>query len=1373
MNACTSTPNETRSLSIPRVCLTQPTVLLALLPAAALLLPLPKSRAVEDCAVTEYARIEAPDGGEQDYFGRAVALSDDVAVAGAYHDDPHGSDSGSAYAFRLDGAEWVLEGEISPADGEPSDQFGFSLALDGDMLVVGAHGDDDRGSSSGSAYVFRRDPAERTWIEEAKLLPEQLEEGDSFGQSVAISGDTITVAAPHDDDGCPDPPDCGSGAVYVFRYHWKTNAWLQEAKLVPADAERGDRFGRALAIAGDVVAVSNRRSGDNAVYVYRRNKTGWYLEDKIPEPGESGAFGTVLAITQDVLVVGKPFDNENGERAGVAFVYRFDGAGWRMDGKLLASDGYAHDRFASAVAVVGEHVVVGAYYKDLDGEHAMGTAYLYTRDVQQLRWHEVGRLRAGDRSNSGFFGWSVAVSGDRLIASALNARGSGVGAIYAYRGLEADCNGNATPDLADLGTCVSRDCNDNNIPDECDIADGTSEDGNENGIPDECEGACCARDATCEDHTADYACEGRFALGVLCEDLDPPCVPGACCLTDGTCTDDVREDHCAGHFVPDILCENLDPPCVAIGACCELDGRCRDDVREDECPGGFYAETVCAEIEPPCVSGGEFFETYGTFDEYVEFLYSLAEARPDLAEVIEIGRSVEDQPLLAIRITGSGEDKPAVMYHGAQHGNEVIGAAVVAYAAAHLLDHYDYDPSIHALVDGVEWYLLPVMNPDRFWQRRENANNRDLNRDWGPFTQPETAAMRDFFASHPNVKAHIDFHSFAEQVLWPWARWEYFTIDHSTFRALADMLRTRIASVRGTDYWRGTVYRAQGGRGLQGVSIDYTYGTLGIWAYVIEIGDSHQPSEEEIIPLSREMLQAMLSLSNWVRDCNENGTPDTRDIAKGTSMDCNDNRTPDECEAVDDCNGNGQLDTCDVADGSSEDENGNRVPDECECPATDLTRVVTEDWAIGDHFGDAVAVSETQVIVGAPLCDEYGLNAGAVRLFERRGSKLVEIAPPQPEGLAPSDRFGSSLAWDGDLLLIGAPYADRLGLDTGAVYAFRADESGWTQTQVLMPSDADEYMRFGLTLGISGNFAVIGALHSFSDSGEAYVYRYNGVTWTRVAKFADSGEFGSSVSISGNKILVGAPIGSRGAYVYREDGSAWVLEAHLQVDPYGEDEFGSSVSMEGELAVVGAPLTSDPEWETGAAYVFRFDGVSWRREARLEALDQAERDHFGNLVLIRDGLVFIGAERLGEWAIYVFRKDGSDWTQVGLVPLHDEGGGYGFSLASALGTVVIGAPYDSHHGFQAGTAFTLDLTDCNNDVLYDHCQAIGEGDFNADGRVDLIDFEYFADCLAGPEGAPDPESPECGAACLAAFDFDADEDVDLRDFGAFMERLGG
>ena len=143
-----------------------------------------------NCIGLEQAKLTASDGAANDHFGVSVAIAGDTIVVGAYGDDDSGSDSGSAYVFTRTGTTWTEQTKLTASDGAAGDQFGTSVAITGDTIVVGADLDD---TASGSAYVFTRTGT--AWMEQAKLTASDGAAVDSFGISVAIVGDTIVVGA--------------------------------------------------------------------------------------------------------------------------------------------------------------------------------------------------------------------------------------------------------------------------------------------------------------------------------------------------------------------------------------------------------------------------------------------------------------------------------------------------------------------------------------------------------------------------------------------------------------------------------------------------------------------------------------------------------------------------------------------------------------------------------------------------------------------------------------------------------------------------------------------------------------------------------------------------------------------------------------------------------------------------------------------------------------------------------------------------------------------------------------------------------------------------------------------------------------------------
>ena len=194
------------------------------------------------------------DGAAFDFFGKSVSISGDYAVVGAQENDDNGTNSGSAYVFKRAGASWAQETKLLPSDGATIDVFGISVSISGDYAVVGAHRDSDNGSFSGSAYVFKR--TDVTWTQEAKLLPSDGAADDQFGISVSISGDYAVVGAQENDDN-----GSNSGSAYLFKR--SGTSWAQETKLLASDGAAADEFGRSVSISGDYAVVGAWRDNDN------------------------------------------------------------------------------------------------------------------------------------------------------------------------------------------------------------------------------------------------------------------------------------------------------------------------------------------------------------------------------------------------------------------------------------------------------------------------------------------------------------------------------------------------------------------------------------------------------------------------------------------------------------------------------------------------------------------------------------------------------------------------------------------------------------------------------------------------------------------------------------------------------------------------------------------------------------------------------------------------------------------------------------------------------------------------------------------------------------------------------------------------------
>ncbi len=415
------------------------------------------------CYVSEARKLSALGGADADYFGYCVSTTQDIAVVGARGDDDNGTDSGSAYVLRFDGADWAQQARLLPSDGAGGDRFGWSIGVSGSACVAGAYRDDDNGNDSGSAYIFRFDGV--TWGEEAKLLPSDGRRDDNFGCGVSIQGDIAIVGAQGHASN-----DRNSGAAYIFRFDG--SRWIEDRTLVGSDTEGGDHFGAAVSMSGTTAVVGaygedERGSAAGAAYVFCYDGSDWVEDAKLmASDGSAGDwFGYAVAVSGDTVVVGAHNADANGNNSGAAYVFRLSDSGWVEEQKLTASNGGPLDVFGQSVAVFEDTVLVGAPKND-GLLNNFGSGYVFGFDG--AGWIEQAALIVPGNASDDKFGFAVALfEGTGVIGAYYADDDNGrSGAVYVFEGL-SDCNGNAAADVCDIADGVSTDRNGNSVPDEC------------------------------------------------------------------------------------------------------------------------------------------------------------------------------------------------------------------------------------------------------------------------------------------------------------------------------------------------------------------------------------------------------------------------------------------------------------------------------------------------------------------------------------------------------------------------------------------------------------------------------------------------------------------------------------------------------------------------------------------------------------------------------------------------------------------------------------------------------------------------------------------------------------------------------------------
>ncbi len=308
------------------------------------------------------------------------------------------------------------------------DNFGWSVARDGDYLVVGAPHFTTTEATNGSAFVFKRTGSGWTEVKELRADDGQL--GDRFGYAVAISGDKIVVGAPYAGVGGWQE----AGAAYVFRRDGDgAGNWRQVAKLTASDVfTNKDRLGTTVAIDGNTIVVGaaekevNNVRDAGAAYVFTASTPDSWAQTAVLTATTlitQDLFGRAVAVDGDTIVVGAPWANTGSAfDTGAAYVFYRSGSQWNQIKKILPSPSQAYDRFGMSLALDGDTLLVGAYQPGSPSGSVSpgnGAACVFGRNVGGAdQWGQVARLTANDGAAGDHFGYAVGLDGNAAIVGA-------------------------------------------------------------------------------------------------------------------------------------------------------------------------------------------------------------------------------------------------------------------------------------------------------------------------------------------------------------------------------------------------------------------------------------------------------------------------------------------------------------------------------------------------------------------------------------------------------------------------------------------------------------------------------------------------------------------------------------------------------------------------------------------------------------------------------------------------------------------------------------------------------------------------------------------------------------------------------------------
>ncbi|MBN2778606.1 MAG: T9SS type A sorting domain-containing protein [Bacteroidales bacterium] len=431
-----------------------------------------------------------------DNFGSSVCINQDIVIIGAYNNDELGTNVGMAYIFEKPSSGWTDMTEtvkLFPSDGDNSDLFGVSVAVNNDIAYVGASGWDGDFSSEGAIYVFQK--TSTTWedFEEIAMLnlsdPSNI---DQLGKSISVYDDILVAGVSYDDEN-----GTNSGAAYIFEK--PVSGWAnatETAKLTATDCSEFNYFGNSVSVYGNTVVVGT--SASKGGYIFEKPITGWIdatqdakLTQSIPE--QYDGFGKFVSIDDQTIIIGAPYSDYDGIiNSGSAYIYSKPSTGWvdAVENAVIYCSNSEEDfLLGSALDISGDIIVVGiplysvayanqggvclyhkpvsgwvnnssedyfltplpylhnaaenaGYSVSISGDYAVMGAYGYNDNsglayvlyYDGSNWNNIAQLSPSDAENDAHFGYSVAIHDDVIVVGAYQSYDSqlGSGSIYVF-----------------------------------------------------------------------------------------------------------------------------------------------------------------------------------------------------------------------------------------------------------------------------------------------------------------------------------------------------------------------------------------------------------------------------------------------------------------------------------------------------------------------------------------------------------------------------------------------------------------------------------------------------------------------------------------------------------------------------------------------------------------------------------------------------------------------------------------------------------------------------------------------------------------------------------------------------------------------------
>ncbi len=390
---------------------------------------------ITDMKYLNLKSVTAKYSDDNDTFGNSVSINGDYIVVGSPKEDvPDEDDAGHSYLFKKqDNGAITQIAMLEANDPQSNDNFGNSISIDGDYIVVGAYKDVEAGDRVGCSYLFKRNSDDEDDVTQiAKFFADDKEVGDSFGESVFISGDYIAIGAPGEDTTEDD-----AGSVYIFKRNSDDNI-TQIAKIQADDANASDYFGISVSINGDYISVGALNNDDNgsnsgSAYLFKRNSDDddnvTQIAKFIADDADSGdLFGGSIAIDGDYIIVGAQSENTTATDAGTAYLFKRnsdDDNNVTQIAKIQASDASENDHFGNSVSIDKDNILIGASNCDIEISTSQeskiiedaGCSYIFHRNSDS-EVVQISKNQVRDAQENDHFGQAVAIDNNLFVVGA-------------------------------------------------------------------------------------------------------------------------------------------------------------------------------------------------------------------------------------------------------------------------------------------------------------------------------------------------------------------------------------------------------------------------------------------------------------------------------------------------------------------------------------------------------------------------------------------------------------------------------------------------------------------------------------------------------------------------------------------------------------------------------------------------------------------------------------------------------------------------------------------------------------------------------------------------------------------------------------------